>query len=1627
HSRTYVRRSNENGDYAAFLDMNGDGLPDRVEHHNYNTGQYSIWVALNNGNGFDDLTLWKASDFGGHPHTYVRASNTDGDYAAFLDMNGDGLPDRVEHYNYNTHQYGIWVALNNGSGFDDLALWKASNFGGQRHTYVRRSNEYGDYAAFLDMNGDGLPDRVEHHNYNVHQYGIWVSVNLNGFDLTTSVSNGIGATTHFEFQPSTAWDNKYMPRGFILQTVSSMTVDDGLGNAFTTNYAYSGGLFDYGSREFRGFEYVEQTNPDGTTVKTWFHQDAYMKGRERQVEVRAPDEGPLLTRTTLTWDKVFLYPPNTYAFVKLDQKRTESYDGVTLFTQEDYTYDHTNGNLLTKVTSGTDGESITQTHQYQNFGSWLWRLTQETIEGSASGKVRETYYGYETGTGNMLYKEYWLQGGTNPRIDMTYDPYGNLKTLEDARDNTTITDYDTDTHTYPVKITRPETNGVSHIVEFAYDYRFGKKTMEKDENGNETHYAYDAFGRVIQVDYPDGGQALTEYFDDASPRYKVEKVKEDASGSFIDKYTYIDGLGRGIQTITFGEWGKSIVTKTHYDEMGRPYLKQGPFFDTGTGWPKTPPAQSPWVLTTYDYRGRPVEVESPHGEYETIHTTFSYNRLSTTVIDPDQSQKTELKDYLGRIVQVAEHADGGSLQLTTYAYNAAGDLLTVTDHHGNVTTMTYDTLGRKTAMDDPDMGQWQYTHDKNGNLLTQTDARGQVITLTYDALNRKTSKSFSTTDPDVVYTYDNLSIPNGRGRLYSVANGVVTTTYNRYDKMGRIKGVTKTISGDGTPHETLYDYDLSGKPTRTTYPDAYAVYYTYYPGTGLLHTVTGSDAEVFAVYSLYEPTGKIGQVFHGNGTATRYTYDPESTRLVSMVTSDPSGEPEKDIQRRTYRYTPAGDMLEITDDLEDITYTYTYDKLHRLLGETNTGTYDPITYQYNAIGNITSRTMGANTFTYTYDTDHKHAVKTITLNGAAYDYTYDLNGNMTGGPDLTDPGEPGERTINYNAENMPTRIVYQKGGSRIFLFISYDGGKKRAKKGYRGGSTTYYIGKHFEVKDGAAVKYVFAGNTRIARVTTSERYYYHKDHLGSSVAMTSGELDANEALLGDFGVSHGLLEYDGAIWTQLSSLDADNSGNTMVAYGGGMAADFGANGLWHYNGTGWTQINTNDPQRLLAYDNTLVGDFGGIGLWKYDGGTWTQLTPFNADNSGNTMVAYGGGMAVDFGVDGLWHYNGSTWTQLHSYNPQWLMAYDNVLVGDFGTIGLWQYDGAAWTQIAGDLDNTGNTMIAYGGGMAADFGADGLWLYDGVGWIQHSADDPQWLMAYGNVLVVDFGATGLWQFDGATWTGLAGDADNSGNTMIPYGDGMAVDFGANGLWHYDGADWTQLDSRNVAYILSVHMYRNTTVVEATQYMPFGGQRDHTGSVTSNYKFTDQELDPETGLYNYNARLYDPIIGRFISPDTIVQAPYDPQTLNRYSYCRNNPLIYVDPSGHGFFKWIKRQWKKIRKVGKWLDRQSERFNEWCGRNNVSVNAHATFATYNTDIGSGVPEYGRSSGTWTWGDLNYGSFINESYQTGYYSEVSYNYSDMQIYRAYHGLKYDPLKGVSFNFFGEENKFSQPLLLA
>ena len=86
---------------------------------------------------------------------------------------------------------------------------------------------------------------------------------------------------------------------------------------------------------------------------------------------------------------------------------------------------------------------------------------------------------------------------------------------------------------------------------------------------------------------------------------------------------------------------------------------------------------------------------------------------------------------------------------------------------------------------------------------------------------------------------------------------------------------------------------------------------------------------------------------------------------------------------------------------------------------------------------------------------------------------------------------------------------------------------------------------------------------------------------------------------------------------------------------------------------------------------------------------------------------------------------------------------------------------------------------------------------------------------------------------------------------------------------------------------------NRNIVAAATYHPFGGLSAEEG--LKDYLYTGKEKDA-TGLYYYGARYYDPDVGRFLTRDPLKGDIFNSQSLNRYTYCLNNPLKYTDPSG-----------------------------------------------------------------------------------------------------------------------------------
>ena len=102
---------------------------------------------------------------------------------------------------------------------------------------------------------------------------------------------------------------------------------------------------------------------------------------------------------------------------------------------------------------------------------------------------------------------------------------------------------------------------------------------------------------------------------------------------------------------------------------------------------------------------------------------------------------------------------------------------------------------------------------------------------------------------------------------------------------------------------------------------------------------------------------------------------------------------------------------------------------------------------------------------------------------------------------------------------------------------------------------------------------------------------------------------------------------------------------------------------------------------------------------------------------------------------------------------------------------------------------------------------------------------------------------------------------------------------------------------------SVILEQNGTVSKREFYYPFGGNRGSAFSNSTTKRFTGQyhekDLPGGEGLSFYNARWYDAQLGRFVSADTIVPEPGNPQAFNRFAYTINNPLKFIDSTGHAY--------------------------------------------------------------------------------------------------------------------------------
>jgi YD repeat-containing protein len=305
---------------------------------------------------------------------------------------------------------------------------------------------------------------------------------------------------------------------------------------------------------------------------------------------------------------------------------------------------------------------------------------------------------------------------------------------------------------------------------------------------------------------------------------------------------------------------------------------------------------------------------------------------------------------------------------TTYAYDPLDRLTNVTDAAGNLTSLSYDSLSRKTQLIDRDMGTWSYAYDANGNLTTQTDAKNQTLWFGYDALNRLTQKRQTNSGGTLLasYTYDQTSATNkgiGQRTAMSVPGGASASW--EYDARGRKTQATDTVPGLSGTRTFHWSYDSADRLTSLTYPalpNGIALTATYaYDAAWRPLSLYTSNWNVYLVNTAtYTALDQPDQWTLYNGLIQNWTYSSPMQRLSKLQVGT-SASPSS-VFDRSYSYDNAGNVTSITDNTTTPipNQTFGYDHRDRLTSWTSGSTTQ--SYAYNTIGNLTSKAGVAYTY-----------------------------------------------------------------------------------------------------------------------------------------------------------------------------------------------------------------------------------------------------------------------------------------------------------------------------------------------------------------------------------------------------------------------------------------------------------------------------------------------------------------------------------------------------------------------------------------------------------------------------------------------------------------------------------------
>ncbi len=766
-------------------------------------------------------------------------------------------------------------------------------------------------------------------------------------------------------------------------------------------------------------------------------------------------------------------------------------------------------------------------------------------------------------------------------------------------------------------------------------------------------------------------------------------------------------------------------------------------------------------------------------------------------------------------------------------------LTSSTNAKGAATTLTYDNRGNLSTITSPKGNKTTYTYDALDRISKTLDPVGRVEEYTYDPVGNVTEIT-KNGGRAYTYTYDNV------GNLTSAKNPMEQVQNFTYDSMNRLTSETDLVG-----KATSYTYDLNGQLTSVTDKNNALTAYTY-DANGNITSIT--DPESRKISYTYDLLDRITNVTEGETQTAAYEYDS-----VGNLTKYIDGNNKS----TTYTYNKLGEMTSITDPLGKVkefsynvnamldtvtnpdgsTVNYDYDVLDELITKRYDNEEDPqALYGYDADGNRISMDDVAGTTGYEYDEVGRITAVNL-LNGKQIKYSYDEYGNIS---KLTYPDNTTVQ-YTYNELDQLTQIKDRQG-----KVTKYDRDANGSITKVTRPNNTYSTIEYDDM--GNVIKVVNMGKNpyyNIEEELSTFAYTYDKSGFITGEAAKNGRrIEASQYEYDERGqlvkVSQTVTENNQFVEETEMVYTYDGAGNRLSAVKTSSGKIL-CNIQYTYNDNSQiTDIESDcddDKQThiVLTYDengnlkNTTCNDTEKVRDYTYDNENRLKAVKEN----GSLLMA------------ALYDGNGDRIFRL-DYRKN-----DEYVSNKAGTAENVYYPSGS-VNSAYDTDVILNEMLIPNG-VTNNTAIN----YELTGYINDiNTEYTQTLMEFGangnTTNIYEYGAQrnsatingtkGYYLYDGRG--SVAGLTGNTGGSMITY--------------RYDA-------------------YGNTTKSNNTLNNP--------------YQYNAEYTDSSTGLQYLRARYYDSSQGRFTAKDTYLGTIPNPLSRNLYTYVENNPLNYIDPSGH----------------------------------------------------------------------------------------------------------------------------------